>query len=97
MKERVIEKYLVERVNALGGEIRKVKWVGRNGAPDRVAMLPNASAPVWVELKAPGKICRPHQIREHERMKRMGQTVAVVDSLEGIDALLSHIKNQEPS
>lgn len=40
MRERDIEKYLVERVKALGGEVRKVKWIGRNGAPDRLVMLP---------------------------------------------------------
>ena len=39
-RERDIEKYLVERVKALGGEVRKVKWIGRAGAPDRVVMLP---------------------------------------------------------
>lgn len=40
MKERDIEKYLVERVKALGGEVRKVQWVGRKSAPDRLVMLP---------------------------------------------------------
>lgn len=40
MKERDIEKYLVERVKGLGGEVRKVKWIGRRGAPDRLVMLP---------------------------------------------------------
>lgn len=40
MKERDIEAYLVKRVQQLGGEIRKVKWIGRRGAPDRFVMLP---------------------------------------------------------
>lgn len=82
MRESDIEKYLVERVKALGGEVRKVRWVGRNGAPDRLVMLPGRT--VWVELKAPGEKCRPHQVREHERMRRMGQVVLVVDSLDGV-------------
>ncbi|WP_323026651.1 VRR-NUC domain-containing protein [Castellaniella sp.] len=82
MRESEIEKYLVERVKALGGEVRKVRWVGRNGAPDRLVMLPGRT--VWVELKAPGEKCRPHQVREHERMRRMGQVVLVVDSFEGV-------------
>ncbi len=87
MRENVIEQYLVERVKALGGEVRKVHWIGRNGAPDRIAMLPDRT--VWVELKAPGEKCRPHQIREHERMRRMGQRVEVVDSFEGVDEVLA--------
>lgn len=87
MRESDIEKYLVERVKKLGGEVRKVRWIGRNGAPDRLVMLPDRT--VWVELKAPGEKCRPHQIREHERMRRMGQCVAVVDSHEGVDEVLA--------
>lgn len=116
MRESTIENYLVERVKAMGGEVRKVKWVGRNGAPDRLVMLPpfhyqyadaehitateikeawdSLSKParstvIWVELKAPGEKCRPHQIREHKRMRRMGQRVEVVNSFEGVDEVLA--------
>lgn len=42
MNERDIEAHLVKRVKALGGEVRKVQWVGRRGAPDRIVMLPAA-------------------------------------------------------
>jgi hypothetical protein len=44
---------------------------------------------VWVELKAPGAKPRPSQVREHERMRAMGQRVEVIDSLEGVEGLLS--------
>lgn len=87
MRENTIEQYLVEQVKAKDGEVRKVRWIGRNGAPDRIVMLPDRT--VWVELKAPGEKCRPHQIREHERMRRMGQRVEVVDSFEGVDEVLA--------
>ena len=40
MRESQIEKYLVAQVKALGGEVRKVQWIGRRGAPDRLVMLP---------------------------------------------------------
>lgn len=86
MRERDIERYLVKQVKAAGGEVRKVRWVGRNGAPDRIVMLPWLTA--WVELKAPGAKAKAHQIREHERMRRVGQRVEVVDSLERVDELL---------
>lgn len=93
MKERDIEKYLVNRVKELGGEVRKVKWIGRRGAPDRLVMLPMKSlytrTAIWVELKAPGVKPEAYQIREHERMRAMGQTVAVIDSIEGVDELLA--------
>jgi len=87
MLERDIEAYLVRGAHAKGGEVRKVKWLGRRGAPDRLIMLPGRT--VWVELKAPGQKCRPHQLREHERMRRMGQRVLVVDSLDSVDELLA--------
>lgn len=41
IRERDIEKYLVDRVKAMGGEVRKVSWIGRRGAPDRLVMLPS--------------------------------------------------------
>lgn len=88
MRERDIERHLVQRVKALGGEIRKVAWPGRANAPDRLVMLPGRRA-VWVELKAPGKTPTAQQVREHNRMRRLGELVEVIDSLEGVEALLA--------
>lgn len=87
MLEADVEKYLVQRVKALGGEIRKVKWISRAHAPDRRVMLRGRCA--WVELKAPGEKVRPGQLREHERMRRHGEHVVVIDSLDGVDAFLA--------
>jgi len=103
MRERDIEQYLVRRVKELGGEVRKVQWVGRSGAPDRLVMLPGISAyhgdagrTFWVELKRPGLAAtfpsdthERAQHREHERMRKMGQRVVVIDSIEGVDGLLA--------
>ncbi|PIQ23439.1 hypothetical protein COW64_24160 [bacterium (Candidatus Blackallbacteria) CG18_big_fil_WC_8_21_14_2_50_49_26] len=88
MRESAVERYLVDRVAALGGEVRKVRWIGRHGAPDRLVMLPSGKI-MWVETKASGKKARPSQIREHERMRRMGQRVEVVDSPERVDEVLA--------
>lgn len=100
MRERDVEAAFVERIEALGGETRKVKWIGRVAAPDRVAMLPGLREPgafgplhrvisypatVWVELKATGEKPRLSQLREHKRMRALGQRVLVIDSLEAID------------
>lgn len=93
VRERDIERRLVERVKQLGGEVRKVQWLGRRGAPDRVVFLGeqhgyNNGTVIWVELKAPGKKVEPHQAREHDRMARLGQNVYVINSFEAIDDLL---------
>jgi hypothetical protein len=74
-----------------------VQWIGRGGAPDRLVMLPSCvfingqgmNSTVWVELKAPGKKPTVQQLREHDRMRAMGQRVEVVDSLKGVTELLS--------
>lgn len=86
MREKIIEAHLVKRVQSLGGEVRKAAWVGRRGAPDRCVMLHGRT--IWVELKAPGQKAEPHQEREHARMRKMGQEVVVIDSIEGVEALL---------
>jgi len=100
VRERDIEEYLVTRVKAMGGEVRKVKWIGRRGAPDRLVMLARGAAAIWnnwnctiwVELKAPGAKAQPHQVREHARMAAMGQRVVVIDSLAGVEALLEEVR-----
>jgi hypothetical protein len=89
VRESVIEKHLVKRVKELGGEVRKVQWIGRRGAPDRLVMLTRRMLTVWVELKATGVKPETHQLREHERMRAMGQRVVVIDSIEGVEELLS--------
>jgi len=97
MKERDIEAHLVERVRELGGEIRKVKWVGRRGAPDRRAMMPPAwGRSFWVELKNPETIktfpANGHeraQAREHSRMRTLGEIVLVLGTIEQIDEVFA--------
>lgn len=104
MLEGDVEAYLVKRVEELSGEVRKVKWIGRRGAPDRLVMLPEIrndrtgavyGGAWWVELKRPGLAAtfpnNPHehqQHREHQRMRAMGQRVVVIDSIEGVEELL---------
>lgn len=36
MRESVVESHLVKRVEETGGLCRKVQWIGRRGAPDRL-------------------------------------------------------------
>ena len=86
MRESDIESYLVKRVQNLGGEVRKAAWIGRRGAPDRLVMLDGKT--IFIELKAPGVAAEPHQLREHARMRKMGQRVEVIDSFEGVDWVL---------
>lgn len=101
MLERDIEDALIKRAKAHGGEVRKVQWLGRNSAPDRLVMLPPSTPfavrgeTIWVELKNPDTIktfpANAHersQHREHQRMRRMGQHVVVIGTLEQLEELL---------
>lgn len=83
MRERDIHKALVARVKLLGGEVRRLSWIGRSHAPDVLVLLPGRH--VFVEEKRPGEKPRPGQAREIERMCAAGCNVLVMDSLEAID------------
>lgn len=91
-RERDVERYLVQRVRAMGGEVRKVQWIGRRGAPDRLVLLPAADQGAWTfwaELKSPGKKARVTQQREHDRLRAFGHRVEVIDSKESVDRVLA--------
>ena len=97
MKESDVEKYLVKVVRSLMGDTRKVKWIGRPHAPDRVVMLPfrggslDDGSTIWVELKRPGGKAHAGQLREHARMRKLGQTVVVLDTIGAIDEWASEL------
>ena len=84
IRENIIERYLVKRIRELGGIAVKQIWHGRRGAPDRLVILPGGKM-IFVECKAPGQSCRPHQLREHDRLRRLGVTVLVIDDRDQID------------
>lgn len=101
LSEAQVRAYLVKRVKSMGGEIRKVAWVGRNSAPDECVLLPERHTPFrhpqhpLIELKSeeagPKFPSNPHeraQAREHERLRKYGFRVEVIWSLKQIDELL---------
>ena len=87
MREREVEAYLVRRVKAAGGDTRKVKWIGRVGAPDRLVLISG-----WhylVEVKKPkGGILESHQVREHKRLRDAGFRVYCAWDKEQVDYML---------
>jgi hypothetical protein len=83
MRESKIEKMLVKRATAMGGLVRKLAWVGRRGAPDRLVKLPDRP-PMFVELKAPGGKLSKLQELEHRRMRDVGLDVRVVWNLQSV-------------
>lgn len=89
--EADVEGYFVARVEGLGGEVRKVQWVGRKNAPDRFVMIPGSFPNFWAELKRPGFVINAHvrrQFAEHDRMRACGEIVHVISTRAMADAAL---------
>ena len=85
MRESDIEDYLHKRVTALGGEWRRLKWLGRSHAADDFVMLPGRHA--FIECKRPGKEPRSGQAREADRLRAAGCEVHAVSTTAEIDLI----------
>jgi len=92
MKEKVVETYLKEQVEKYRGEVRKLKWINRHGAPDRLVLL---NGVYFVELKRPGEKLELHQEREAKRLRKHGADVRMIDTLEGVDNFIKEITGNE--
>jgi hypothetical protein len=89
--EIVVEDYLIERVDALGGLCVKFITPGKRGAPDRLVILPGYPT-LYVELKRPrlGKLSES-QKRYHTRLRDLGQRVWTLWSKEEVDAFILEV------
>lgn len=89
--ENEIESYLVERAEKLGAFVRKLQWVSRRGAPDR--MIIYRGRVIFVECKAPGEDLDPHQDREMKRMMQHSAEVYTVDTCKKCDLIIDMLEN----
>ena len=92
MRENTVEGYFDVRVRASGGDVRKVQWIGRNGAPDKLAGWPSG-AHGFVELKRPHGRAEAHQAREHTAWRAMGLRVDIVATLAEVDDYVERMTN----
>lgn len=84
--EEVIEKEACSKALKAGWLNRKVQWIGRNGAPDRVFF--GHGRCVFIEFKDPTQEPKGQQARELERLKKAYPEVYVCDSVEGALSIL---------
>jgi hypothetical protein len=85
--EKRIERYLIEAVERQGGLCVKFPPLFFSGFPDRLVLLPGGKI-IFVETKAQGKHPSALQRRVHDRLRGLGFRVEVIDSAEGVKALL---------
>ena len=84
MLEREIEKYLIRRVEALGGKAYKFVSPGRAGVADRLVVLPGGR--VWfVELKVKGGRLSALQQVFSSDMAALGQNYIVLWNKENVN------------
>ena len=93
MREREVEKILVDGIQKLGG--RAFKWVspGNDGVPDRIVVLPGYPA-VFVELKTiTGRLTSLQRV-QLKRLKDMGQAVRVLYGEREVKLFLEECKEK---
>ncbi len=87
MREKSLERKLVEAVKAMGGIAPKFVSPGFDGMPDRLVLLPDGRL-AFVEVKRHGEKPRPLQESRHGMLRRLGFRVYVLDSIEQIQKIL---------
>ncbi|OME86513.1 MULTISPECIES: VRR-NUC domain-containing protein [Paenibacillus] len=90
MRESTLERRLVRKVKAIGGEAPKWVSPGERGVPDRIVILPNGQT-IYVEMKAPGKPLAPLQERWKRKLLGMGHMHYKIDSVEDIDRFIQEV------
>ena len=92
MREKTIERKLVEAVGKMGGMAPKLVSPGLDGMPDRLVLMPGGKM-AFVELKAPGRKPIPVQRVRIRQLVAMGYGVYVVDSVDQIGEVLDAIES----
>ena len=91
MREREIEKKLVDAVKNQGGVCWKFVSPGTAGVPDRIILMPMGRI-AFVEVKAPGESPRKLQLARHRLLRRLGFKTFVLDNPEQIGGILDEIQ-----
>ncbi|WP_026499308.1 VRR-NUC domain-containing protein [Butyrivibrio sp. WCD2001] len=91
MREKYVERRLVEEVKKAGGLAPKFVSPGLNGVPDRLVLFPGGHM-AFVELKAPGEVMRPLQIRRKKQLESLGFHVYCVDHPSQIGGVIDEIR-----
>ncbi len=94
MREKEIEKKLVEEITKIGGKCWKFTSPGMSGVPDRIALLHGGKIG-FVEVKAPRKTLRPIQRKRKKELEQLGFKVYVLNSIEEIGGIVDEITKQK--
>jgi hypothetical protein len=90
MREKTIERRLVQEIKRAGGIAPKLVSPGFDGMPDRIMLLPGGKC-AFVEVKRYGERPRPLQQARHGMLRRLGFKVYVLDNLGEIPQILTEM------
>lgn len=81
--EKLVERKLVHEMKMKGGMCIKLLCNHLLGLPDRLCLFPGGKL-AFVELKTTGQKPKKIQIFMHEKLRKLGYNVEVIDTVEGI-------------
>lgn len=88
--EKKIEQKLRQEIKNLGGLAFKFTSPGIAGVPDRIVLIPGGKI-MFVELKAPGNVMRPLQLKRKSELESLGFKVYCIDSFQGVEAFIKEV------
>lgn len=92
--EKYIEHKLVMAIKENKGMCIKLICDQFSGLPDRLCLFPNGKV-AFAELKTTGQKPRLLQTVVHNKLRKLGFTVEVIDSAENINTFINSILNKE--
>ena len=85
--EKLLEKKLRIKIEAIGGLCWKLPAIHVSGIPDRLCLLPMGRA-FFAEIKTTGEKPEKLQLYWHKKLKKIGFEVYVVDTSEQINEII---------
>ena len=90
--EKLVERTLVDLIKKEKGLCIKLSSQHFIGLPDRLCLLPGAKI-IFVELKTTKQKPRKIQAYVHDKLRKLGFRVEVIDSVQGTKDLINQLKN----
>lgn len=88
--EKTLEARLQKEIRKRGGMALKLLSQLHRGLPDRLVLMPGGWC-FFVELKSTGKKPTKLQAHCHQLLEKLGFTIWVVDSTEGLNVMLAAV------
>lgn len=89
--EKLVERRLVDSVKAKRGMCVKLLCNHILGLPDRMCLFPGAKI-TFVELKTTGEKPKRIQLYMHSKLRALGFTVEIIDSIEGVKTFINSVE-----